>query len=189
VFVFRGLDCLEIPRLGGAGNFPHGWCVVLCGCSGGLVILATEDRQVGGPPGFGVMGRPGYWRVLLEESYETVQRFRHPVVRLRGVRHGGAARTLKPLTIGSRVTQSVSAQRGCGGFRFREGAARVIVIGMWSEPVEGREASELLIRGRRGGFAKARSMTEGRELPTKGKLVYLPGWLRRAKPDSAAFSK
>jgi len=58
-----------------------------------------------------------------------------------GVGHGGAAGTLKALTIGSRVAQSVSAQRGRGGFWFREGVARVIVIGMWSEPVEGREAS------------------------------------------------
>jgi len=47
-----------------------------------------------------------------------------------GVGHGGADGTLKPLTIGSRVSQSVSAQRGRGGFRFREGVERVIVIGM-----------------------------------------------------------
>jgi len=59
----------------------------------------------------------------------------------------------------------------------------VIVIGMWSEPVEGREASQLLTRGRRWGFPKARSMTEGRALPTRGNLVYSPGGLRRAKPD------
>jgi len=67
--------------------------------------------------------------------------------------------------------------------------ARVIVIGMWSEPVEGREASQLLTRERRGGFAKARSITEGRALPTRGNLVYSPGGVRRAKPASAAFSK
>jgi len=107
----------------------------------------------------------------------------------RGVGHGGAAGTLKPLMIGSRVSQSVSAQRGRGGFWFGDGAARVIVIGMWSESVEGREASQLLIMGRRGVFAKARSMTEGRAFPTRGNLVYSPGGLRRAKPDSAAFSK
>ena len=65
----------------------------------------------------------------------------------------------------------------------------MIVIGMWSEPVEGREDSQLLTRGRRLGFAKARSKTEGRDLPTRGNLVYSPGGLRRAKPDSAAFSK
>jgi len=91
--------------------------------------------------------------------------------------------------IGSRVSQSVSAHRGRRGFWFREGAARVIVIGMWSEPVEGREASQLLTSERRGGFAKARSITDGQALPTKGNHVYLPGGLRRAKPDSAAFSK
>jgi len=106
-----------------------------------------------------------------------------------GVGHGGAAGTVKPLTIGSRVARSESAQRGRGGFWLREGAARVIVIGMWSEPVEGREASQLLIRRRREGFAKARSMTEGRALPTKGNLVYSPAGLWSAKPDSAAFSK
>jgi len=107
----------------------------------------------------------------------------------RGVGHGGAPETLKPLMIGSRVSQSVSVQRGRGGFWFGDGAARVIVIGTWSEPVEGREASQLLTRGRRGGFAKARSITEGRALPTKGNLVYSPGGFSRAKPDSAAFSK
>jgi len=65
----------------------------------------------------------------------------------------------------------------------------VIVIGMWSEPVEGREDSQFLTRWRRWGFAKARSKTEGRELRTRGNLVYSPGRLRSAKPDSAAFSK
>ena len=65
----------------------------------------------------------------------------------------------------------------------------MIVIGIWSDPVEGSEASQLLTSGRRGGFAKARSMTEGRALPTMGNLVYSPGGLRRANPDSAAFSK
>ena len=106
-----------------------------------------------------------------------------------GVGHGGAAGTLKALTIGSRVSQSVSAQRGRGGVWFREGVAWVIVIRIWSEPVEGREASQLLTRGRRVAFAKERSMTEGQAVPTKGNLVYSPGRFRRAKPDSAAFSK
>jgi len=63
------------------------------------------------------------------------------------------------------------------------------VIGTWSDPVEGREASQLFTRGRRRGFAKARSIPEGRAVPTRGNLVYSPGGLRRAKPDSAAFSK
>jgi len=75
VFVFSGLYCLEIPRLGGAGDFPHVWGVVFSGRSGGLVLFTMEDRQVRGPPRFGVVGRPGYRRGLFEESYQTVQRF------------------------------------------------------------------------------------------------------------------
>jgi len=59
----------------------------------------------------------------------------------RGVGHDGAVGTRKPLIIGSRDSQSVSGHRGRGGFWLREGAARWIVIGTWSEPVEGREAS------------------------------------------------
>jgi len=74
--------------------------------------------------------------------------------------------------IGSRVSQSVSAHRRRGAFWFREGVASVIVIGMWSDQVEGREASRLFTRGRSGAFAKARSMTEGGALPTSGNLVY-----------------
>jgi len=73
VFVFSGLYRLKIPHLGGAGDFPHVWGVVFSGRSRGLVIFTAEDGQVGGPPGFGVMGGPGHWRVSLEESYQTVQ--------------------------------------------------------------------------------------------------------------------
>jgi len=65
----------------------------------------------------------------------------------------------------------------------------VIVIGTWSEPVEGREASPLYTTGRRRGLVKARSSTEGQALPTRGNLVYSPGGFKRAKPASAAFSK
>jgi len=75
VFVLGGLYCLEIPRIGGAGTFPHVWGVVFFGRSSGLVIFRTEDSQVGSPPGFGAMGRPGHWRVFFEESYQTVERF------------------------------------------------------------------------------------------------------------------
>jgi len=75
MFVLGGLDCLEIPRFGGAGNFPHVWGVVLCHRSGGLVIFTTEESQVGSPPRFGVMGRSGCWRVFLDESYQSVERF------------------------------------------------------------------------------------------------------------------
>jgi len=56
----------------------------------------------------------------------------------------------------------MSAHCGRRGFWFREGGGRVIVISMWPEPVEGREASQLFTIGRRRGLAKARSITEGR---------------------------
>jgi len=75
VFVFSGLDCLEVPPLGGAGNFPHVRGVVLSSRSCCFVILPMVDRQVGGPLRFGVVGRPGYWCVFFEESYQTVQQF------------------------------------------------------------------------------------------------------------------
>ena len=72
MFVFGGFDCLEIPRLGRTANFPHVWGVVLSGGSGGLVILTTEDSQVGGPPRFGVMGRSGHRRVFFEQGQKAV---------------------------------------------------------------------------------------------------------------------
>jgi len=83
----------------------------------------------------------------------------------------------------------VSAERGCCGLGVRVAGERLIVIGMWSELVEAREASQLFTIVRRRGLAKARSMTDGQALPTRGNLVYSPGGLRRAKPASAAFSK
>ena len=69
VCVFGGFNCLKVPSLGGAGNFQHVRGVVFAGRSSSLVILTTEDSEVGGPPGLGVMGRSGYWCVLLEEGY------------------------------------------------------------------------------------------------------------------------
>jgi len=69
VFVLGGFNCLKVPRLGGAGKFPHVRGVVFPGRSGSLGVLTTEDSQVGGPPGFGVVGRSGYWRVLFEQSH------------------------------------------------------------------------------------------------------------------------
>jgi len=69
VFVLGGLDCLEVPRFGGAGNFPQVSCVRFSGRSSGLVILATEDSPVGGPPRFGVIGGSGHRCVFFEESH------------------------------------------------------------------------------------------------------------------------
>jgi len=188
VFVFGGLDCLEVPPLGGAGTFPQVWGVSLPGRSSGLMVFATEVSQVGGPPGF------EWWDGLdtgVCSLRSATNRFRDSDIHsssFRGAGHDGAAGTLKSLMICSRVSQSVSAHHGSGGFRFLEGVARVIVIGTWSDPVEGRDASQLFTRGRRRGFAKARSITEGRAVSTRGNLVYSPGGLRSAKPNCAALS-
>jgi len=64
-----------------------------------------------------------------------------------------------------------------------------MVIGMWYEPVEGREDSQPLTKSRSRGLAKTRSITEGRAFPDRGNLVYTPGEFQRAKPPSAANSK
>jgi len=82
----------------------------------------------------------------------------------------GGRGTLKDLITGVRVSQSVSAHLGCGGFRLSEGGAMVIVMGMSSEPGEGRVASQIFSNGRRRGLAKARSMTKGRACQPRGTL-------------------
>ena len=101
----------------------------------------------------------------------------------------GAGGTRKLLIRRDSVSQSVSDRLGCLGIGIRVGGARLIVLGTWSELVEGRETCHDLNNGRRRAFVKVRSITEGRALPTKGNLVYSPGGLRRAKPAWAAFSK
>jgi len=60
----------------------------------------------------------------------------------------GAGGTRKFLRGGDSVTQSVSDYLGRLGVGMRVGGARLIVIGIWSEPVEGRETSHDLNRGR-----------------------------------------
>jgi len=72
--VLGGIDCFEIPRFRGAGYFPLVWGVVLRCCSGTLMVFATEDGKVGGPPGFGVVGRPRYWPVFFQDSHEAIKR-------------------------------------------------------------------------------------------------------------------
>ena len=76
---------------------------------------------------------------------------------------------------GSREGQSVLNQLGLGGGGDRIGWERRIVIGMWSEPVDGRGVSHDLKKGVRDGEAKARSSTEGLPVPVGGKRVYTPG--------------
>jgi len=62
-------------------------------------------------------------------------------------------------------------------------------MGTGFELLEGRETSQPFTIGRRRGFAKDRSITEGQAFAPKGNLVYSQGGLRRARPASAAFSK
>jgi len=96
---------------------------------------------------------------------------------------------MKFLMIGARVSQFVSSHLGSGGFWVRLGEARIIAIGMWSEPVAGREDSQLLTMSSRRGFVNAKSMTEGWALPARVNLVDSLRVLRRANPASAAFAK
>jgi len=92
-------------------------------------------------------------------------------------------------TRGDSVSQSVWSHVRRGGGRVWDGESSSMVMGTWAEPVEGRDVSHPLTKGKSRGLAKARSMTEGRALPDKGYLVYTPGELSRAKPPNAAFSK
>jgi len=48
-----------------------------------------------------------------------------------------------------------------------------MVIGKWSEPVKGREASQSLTIGRRRRLAKAKSITDGRHYPLR-RTYYIP---------------
>ena len=63
------------------------------------------------------------------------------------------------------------------------------MIGMWSEPVDGRGVSQDLKKGMRDGAAKARSRTEGLPIPVGGKRVYTPGVFSMVNPRSAAQEK
>jgi len=64
-----------------------------------------------------------------------------------------------------------------------------MVMRTWSEQVKGREVTQPLTKGRSTGFAKERSITEGRALPERGNLVYSPGEFMSAKRHIAANCK
>ena len=86
--------------------------------------------------------------------------------------------------------QSASCQRGLGLSLWGVGGRRAILMGAWSEPVQGRHhASQELNAENLCGLAKARSMVLGLWVPEKGNRVFIPGVLRRVKPRSAAWSK
>ena len=96
---------------------------------------------------------------------------------------------MKVAMIGESSPQSVWSHLRDGGAGSEDGEASNMVIGMWYEPVEGREDSQPLTKSRSRGLAKTRSITEGRACPDRGNLVYTPGDFQRAKPPSAANSK
>ena len=100
----------------------------------------------------------------------------------------GGEGSFKFLTRGESVSQSVWSNLWRGGARTGDGESST-VIGMWSEPVEGREGSHPLTKGRSRGLANTRSITEGRTFPERGNLVYTHGEFSRAKPLNSANSK
>jgi len=93
------------------------------------------------------------------------------------------------VTMGEGASQSVRSYLMWWGTRSEEGEASSMVMGKWCKPVKGREDSHPLTKGRRRGFANAKSITEERAFPERGNLVYTPGEFRRAKPPSPANLK
>ena len=85
-------------------------------------------------------------------------------------REGGGG-TVKSLSSGARVGQSVMDQLGEEGGGEVNGCKSIIYTGTWSEPVEGRGVSHVWQKGRNEGEAKERSRTDGRPEPPRGKRV------------------
>src|SRR5437879_13653697 len=85
--------------------------------------------------------------------------------------------------------QSVLSQLGVGGGGHNKGADSSMVMGTWSDPVDGREVSQLWKKGAAAGLAKEMSRTPGQVEELKGNRVKIPGILRREKPRYAALSK
>lgn len=75
---------------------------------------------------------------------------------------GGAGCVQKLSRQECRASQSVKSQQGALGSRLSSGDYRVIIMGTWSEPVEGRvEASHGEKAGDICGLEKAKSITPG----------------------------
>jgi len=87
-----------------------------------------------------------------------------------GVSGGGGARQVLSLSV--RPGQSASCQRGLGLSLWGERGRRVIMMGAWSDPLEGRAvASHERNAENICGLVKARSMVLGPWLPEKGNRV------------------
>jgi len=82
---------------------------------------------------------------------------------------------MKSWMIGESSSQSVWSHLSVGGAGSEDGDPRSMVMGMWSELVQGREVSGPLMKCRSRGLAKARSIMERRAVPERGNLVYTPG--------------
>ena len=106
-----------------------------------------------------------------------------------GEGHEGGGGTKKFFMVGDSSSQSLWSHLRRGGVRSWDGDASCMVMETWFEPVEGREVSHPLTKGRSRGLAKARSIMEDRAFPERGNLVYMPGEFSSAKPPSAANSK
>ena len=73
---------------------------------------------------------------------------------------------------GRSVSQSVKSQQGTLGIGLSVGGARVMSMGTWSEPVEGRDVvSQVAKAGDMSGLEKARSIALGLWDPERGKRV------------------
>src|SRR5207302_3449412 len=88
-----------------------------------------------------------------------------------------------------RAFQSVLSQLGVGGGGRSKGAESSMVIGTWSDPVDGREVSQLWKKGAAAELAKEMSRTLGWVEELNGNRVKILGTLRREKLRSAALSK
>ena len=63
------------------------------------------------------------------------------------------------------------------------------MIGMWSEPVDGRAVSQVITKGARDVNAKASSRTEGLPTPAEGNRGYTTGVLSMLYPRPEAREK
>ena len=77
------------------------------------------------------------------------------------------------------MDQWVLTQLGAGGGGDVIGCAIQIVIGTWSDPVDGRLVAYSWKKGISAVGANKRSRTEGQEARFRGKRVCTPGVFRR----------